>query len=52
MDKQTVYLLLTAAALMLLSGGIFGFLGQWLYAAPLWIGALGCLGSALCAHRR
>lgn len=39
--------LLTAAGiLLLLAGGIFGFLSQWLLAALLWAGALGCLAGA------
>lgn len=45
MNEKTVRLLLAAAALMLLSGGLCGFLGLWIYAALLGVGALGCLVS-------
>lgn len=48
MNKEmTARLLIAAAVLMLLSGGLFGFLRQWLYAALVWVGALGCLVAAL-----
>ena len=40
-------LLVAAGVLMLLSGGIFGFTQQWIYAALVWIGAFGCLVAAL-----
>lgn len=40
-------LLVCAGTLMLIAGAIFGFLGQWLYAALIWAGALGCLTAAL-----
>lgn len=43
----SVRLLLAAGALMLLSGCIFGFTQQWIYAALVWIGAFGCLIAAL-----
>lgn len=46
MNEKTGRLLLTAAALMLLSGVLCGFLGLWIYAALLGVGALGCLVSA------
>lgn len=46
MNEKTVRLLLAAAALMLLSGVLCGFLGLWIYAALLGVGALGCLVSA------
>ena len=36
-----------AGTLLLIAGAIFGFLGQWLYAALIWAGALGCLAAAL-----
>lgn len=39
--------LVCAGTLMLIAGAIFGFLGQWLYAALIWAGALGCLAAAL-----
>lgn len=42
-----VRLLLAAGALLLLAGGIFGFMQQWIYAALVWIGAGGCLAAAL-----
>lgn len=48
MDRQTAFrLLIAAGALMLLSGCIFGFMQQWIYAALLWVGAFGCLMGAL-----
>lgn len=40
-------LLVCAGALMLIAGAIFEFWGQWLYAALIWAGALGCLEAAL-----
>ena len=46
MEKATK-LLVCAGTLMLIAGAIFGFLGQWLYAALIWAGALGCLAAAL-----
>lgn len=42
-----VCLLIAAGVLMLLSGCIFGFLRQWIYAALVWAGAFGCLVAAL-----
>ena len=39
--------LVCAGTLMLIAGAIFGFLDQWLYAALIWAGALGCLAAAL-----
>lgn len=42
-NKITVRLLVAAGALMLLAGGIFGFLKLWLYSALLAAGASGCL---------
>lgn len=48
MNKQTsVRLLVVAGVLMLLAGCIFGFTKQWIYAALVWVGALGCLIAAL-----
>lgn len=48
MKKETaVRLLLAAGVLMLLSGCIFGFTQQWLYAALVWVGAFGCFVAAL-----
>lgn len=40
-------LLVCAGTLMLIAGAIFGFLGQWLYAALIWAGAFGCFVAAL-----
>lgn len=49
MNKQIAARLLVAGGvLMLLAGGLFAFLQQWIYAALLLVGALGCLGAALC----
>ena len=45
--EKAIRLLVAAGILMLLAGAIFGFLDQWLYAALLWAGALGCLSAAL-----
>ena len=42
-----VRLLVAAGVLMLLSGCIFGFTRQWIYAALVWVGAFGCLIAAL-----
>ncbi len=42
-NKITVRLLVAAGALMLLAGGIFGFLKLWLYSALLAAGTSGCL---------
>ena len=48
MNKEScVRLLVAAGVLMLLSGCIFGFVQQWIYAALVWIGAFGCLIAAL-----
>ena len=33
--------------LLVAAGIIFGFLDQWLYAALIWAGALGCLAAVL-----
>ena len=40
-------LLVCAGALMLVAGAIFGFLGQWLYAALIWAGAFCCFVATL-----
>jgi uncharacterized MnhB-related membrane protein len=45
--EKVIRLLVAAGILMLLAGAIFGFLDQWLYAALIWAGALGCLAAAL-----
>ena len=42
MSEKSVRLLLTAGLLMLISGCLFGFIGQWIYAALIWVGAFGC----------
>lgn len=50
MDTNTniaVRLLVAAGVLMLLSGCIFGFVQQWIYAALVWGGAFCCLVAAL-----
>ena len=45
--NSSVRLLVAAGVLMLLSGCIFGFVQQWIYAALVWVGAFGCLVAAL-----
>ena len=45
--EKTVRLLVTAGILLLLAGAVFGIMGQWIYAAPVWAGALGCMAAAL-----
>ena len=45
--NRSVRLLVVAGVLMLLSGCIFGFMQQWIYAALVWAGAFGCLVAAL-----
>ena len=45
--EKAVRLLIMAGILLLISGVIFGFLGQWLYAVLLWAGVFGCLAAAL-----
>lgn len=47
MLEMTVRLLVTAGLLMLIAGCIFGFVGQWIYAALVWLGTLGCSVAAL-----
>lgn len=47
MVEKTVRLLLTAGILLMISGCIFGFIGQWIYAALVWAGAFGCYIAAL-----
>ena len=47
-----VRLLAAAGVLMLLTGCIFGFTQQWIYAALVWVGAFGCLIAALCFKNR
>ena len=50
--EKAIRLLVAAGILMLIAGAIFGFLGQWLYAALIWAGALGCLAAALNFKKR
>ena len=57
MVEKTVRLLLTAGILLMISGCIFGFIGQWIYAALVWAGAFGCytfcvsvIGKTILAH--
>ena len=45
MLEKSVRLLWMAG--MLISGGIFGFLGQWLYAALVWVAAFGFFVAAI-----
>lgn len=47
MLEKTVRLLVTAGFLMMVAGCLFGFVGQWIYAALVWIGAFGCCIAAL-----
>ena len=47
MLEKTVRLLVAAGFLMLVAGCLFGFVGQWIYAALVWIGAFGCCIAAL-----
>ena len=50
--EKAIRLLVAAGILMLLAGAIFGFLDQWLYAALLWAGALGCLAAVLNSRKQ
>lgn len=45
--NRSVQLLVAAGVLMLLSGCVFGFAQQWLYAALVWAGAFGCMIAAM-----
>ena len=47
MNKIAFRLLITASVLMLHAGGIFLFLKQWVSAALLAAGAVGCLTGAV-----
>ena len=47
MVEKTVRLLLTAGILLMISGCIFGFIGQWIYATLVWADAFGCCIAAL-----
>lgn len=44
---MAVRLLTAAYVLMLLAGAVFGFIGQWIPAVLVWVGAFGCLTAAL-----
>lgn len=50
--EKTVRLLVAAGILMLLSGVIFGFTQQWIYAGLVWVGAFGCMVGALNFKKR
>ena len=52
MKGKTVRLFTAASVLMLLAGGIWGMLEQFLPAALLGVGACGCAAAALSFHRR
>ena len=45
--EKTIRLLVAAGVLMLLAGMLFALTRQWVYAALIWAGALGCLAAAL-----
>lgn len=47
MSEKSIRLLLAAGLLMLVSGCIFCFLSQWIYAALVWVGGFGCCISAV-----
>lgn len=47
MMEKAIRLLVSAGTLMLVAGAIFGFVGQWIYAALVWVGTFGCLVAAL-----
>lgn len=47
MKEKTVRLLLTAGIMMVIAGCIFGLISQWIYAALVWVGTLGCCMAAL-----
>ncbi len=51
-EQLAARLLLAAGMLMLLSGCIFGFIQQWIFAALVWVGGFGCLAAALCFKNR
>ena len=50
--KKEKRVFLCAGALMLLAGVIFGCLHQWIAAALLGAGVLGCLAADLCSKDR
>ena len=43
--EKAVRLLAAAGVLMLLAGALFALIRQWVYAALIWAGALGCLAA-------
>ena len=43
--EKTIRLLAAAGVLMLLAGAFFALTRQWVYAALIWAGALGCLAA-------
>ena len=43
--EKTIRLLAAAGVLMLLAGALFALIRQWVYAALIWAGALGCLAA-------
>ena len=43
--EKTIRLLAAAGVLMLLAGALFALTRQWVYAALIWAGALGCLAA-------
>ena len=45
--NRTVSLLTAAAILMLLAGVVFAVVRQWICAAMLWAGAVGCVAATL-----
>lgn len=47
MEAVRFRLLIAAAVLMLLAGGIFGLLRLWLCAALIFVGSFGCAVAAL-----
>lgn len=47
MEAVRFRLLIAAAVLMLLAGGIFGLLHLWLCAALIFVGSFGCMVAAL-----
>jgi len=50
--EMATKLLVCAGTLLLIAGAIFGFLGQWLYAALIWAGAFCCFAAALNLKKR
>ena len=46
MKEKQFTLFAAAGLLLLLAGGIFALLEQWLCAILLWLGAIGCFAAA------